>query len=314
MGHRSRQRGVALLVALVLVALITIIAYDVWFAGALEQRRSFSVLSLEQGFQYGLGAEALAAIGLQHDSQNSTQDYLAEEWATPLPSFPIDGGQVEVSLEDMQGRFNLNSLIDPTTGNADQERVEQFRRLLEIVGLEAKWADLAVDWLDADIAPTFPDGGEDTLYTTLTPPYLVPNGLITSTSELLALPGFGIERYRTIQPFVAALPVDAKINACTASGEVLDSLAVGFRQFSVDALALATQRKTKCFPTLNDLWNTLPPVDANRVKTKGYVADTTRYFRLTAVTTIGTAQITLYSLLLRDKGQIRPILRSWGTD
>jgi general secretion pathway protein K len=312
---RIRQRGVALLLALVLMALVTIIAYDIWFSGALEQRRSFAVLSLEQGLQYGFGGEAFAAQVLLKDSQESQQDYLAEAWATPLPPIPIDGGQVEVGLEDMQGRFNLNSLIDPNTGNANPDMVEQFKRLLEMVGLETKWADLLVDWLDADVAPTFPDGGEDSLYTTQTPPYLAANGPITSTSELLALPGFGIDRYRRIQPFIAALPADAKLNACTATGEVLDSLAVGYKQFSADAEWLAKQRKGKCFPSLNDLWNSLPPADADRLKTKGYVVDRSNYFRLTSVTTIGTAQFTLYSLLKRDQGGLsRPILRSWGSD
>jgi general secretion pathway protein K len=310
MRARHRQRGVALLVALVLMALVTIIAYDVWFAGALEQRRSFSVLSVEQGFQYGLGGEALAAVALQRDQQQSSQDYTAEEWAAPFPPFQIDGGDVEVALEDMQARFNLNNLIDPQTGNANQDMVDQFRRLLEILGLEAKWADLMVDWLDADLQPTFPDGGEDPLYTTQTPPYLPPNGAITSTSELLALPGFGIERYRKIQPFVAALPVGTTINVCTASAEVLDSLSASLRQF--DANFLATQRRSKCFPSLGELQSSLP-TDWDRIR--GRVSDKTSYFRLTTVTTIGTAQVTLYSLLLRSPGgQTRPILRSWGTD
>jgi general secretion pathway protein K len=311
-----RQRGVALLVALVLMALVTIITYDVWFAGALEQRRSFSALNLEQGLQYGLGGEAFAAQVLLRDVQDSNQDFTAEAWATPLPPIPIDGGQIEVGLQDMQGRFNLNNLIDPNTGSANKDAVDQFRRLLELVNLEPKWADLMVDWLDADLEPTFPDGAEDTLYTTQAPPYLAPNGAITSTTELLALPGFGIDRYRRIEPFVAALPNGTAINVCTAPGEVLDSLAVGFRQFSVAAKSLATQRMTKCFPSLNDLWNTLPPTDRDRLQQKsGVVADRSRYFRLTAVTTIGTAQFTLYSLLLRDTGGLsRPILRSWGSE
>jgi general secretion pathway protein K len=315
MRTRARQRGVALLLALVLMALVTIIAYDIWFSGALEQRRSFAVLSLEQGLQYGFGGEAFAAQVLLKDSQESQQDFLAEAWATPLPPIPIDGGQVEVGLEDMQGRFNLNSLIDPATGKANPDMVDQFRRLLEIVGLEDKWADLLVDWLDADVTPTFPDGGEDSLYTTQAPPYLAANGPITSTSELLALPGFGIDRYRKIQPFVAALPSDAKLNVCTASGEVLDSLSTGQRQFSIDAKGLAKQRAGKCFPSLNDLSSSLPPADADRLKKNNYVVDRSNYFRLTSVTTIGTAQFTLYSLLKRDQGGLsRPILRSWGSD
>src|SRR5882672_10213491 len=201
-----RQRGVALLLALVLVALVTIIAYDIWFSGSLEQRRAFAALSLERGFQYGIGTEAAAAKLLMLDAQNSAlQDYPSEDWAQPFPPTAFGSALVEGRIEDMDGRFNLNSLIDKATGTVNQDRVDQFRRLLQIVGLEAKWADLLLDWLDSDDQPTFPDGGEDNLYTMQTPAYLPPNTAITSTSELMALPGFGIERYRRLEPYVAAL-------------------------------------------------------------------------------------------------------------
>jgi general secretion pathway protein K len=318
-GPRRTQHGVALLVALVLMALVSIITYDVWFSGLFEQRRTIAALSLEQGMQYALGAEIWAAEILQQDVQNSTQDHLAETWATPMPPIPVDGGQIEGGLEDMQGRFNLNDLIDPSTGAANPDAVEQFRRLLELVGLEQSWADKMVDWIDADNIPTIPDGAEDSVYMAQSPPYLAANVPITSTSELLALPQFGIERYRKLAPFVAALPVGTPINVCTAPAEVLDSLAVGFRQFSLDPKSLAQQRTSKCFPSLTDLQATLPPTDWQRIlKQNGgasMVADNTRFFRLTAVVTIGTSQFTLYSLLLRDKGgQVWPILRSWGTD
>ena len=316
---QRRQQGVALLIALVLMALVAIITYDVWFGGLVEQRRTIAALSLEQGLQYALGAEVWAAQVLQKDAQSSTQDSLAEEWATPLPPIPVDGGQIEVGLEDMQGRFNLNDLVDPGTGTANPEAVAQFRRLLEIVGLEPSWADKMVDWIDTDTIATIPDGAEDSVYLAQSPPYLAANMAITSTTELLALPQFGIERFRRLAPFVAALPAGTPINVCTAPGEVLDSLVPGFRQFSVDSKGLAQQRLSKCFPSLTDLQATFPPDEWQRIqKANGgtsMVDDKTRFFRGTAVVTIGTSQFTLYSLLLRDKGgQVWPILRSWGTD
>jgi len=308
-----RQRGVALLIALVLVALVSIIAYDIWFSGALEQRRAFAVLSLERGFQYGLGGEAAVAKLLLLDSQNSAQqDYLAEDWAQPFPPTEFGAALIEGRVEDMQGRFNLNSLIDPTTGTASQDRLDQFRRLLTLVGLETKWADLTVDWLDADLQPTFPDGGEDAIYSTQMPPYLPPNNAITSTSELLALPGFGIERYRKLEPFITALPADVHLNVCTAPAEVLDSLSSTQQQFSTDKQALAKQREHACFPTILYMQTTISPADWNRVQP--ILSEKSDYFRVTSVTTIGTAQFTLYSLLRRNGGLSQPILRSWSND
>ncbi len=312
----KRQRGVALLIALVLMALVTIIIYDVWFSGAMEQRRTFAVLSLEQGLQYGVGAESLIAKILQNDLADNTQDTFGDVWAQHFPPYELDGGEILGSVEDMQGRFNLNNLADPATGSVNQEAVDQFSRLLQLVGLETKWAGLAADWVDADLNPGFPDGAEDSVYMTQTPPYLPPNGPITSTSELLALPGFGIERYRRIEPFVAALPIGTAVNLCTAPGEVIDSFGTGFRQFSLDPVPFANARASKCFPTKADFQAALPRADKARLEAKNWsdISESSHYFRMTAIATIGTAQFTLYSLLYRDSAQVRPILRSWGSN
>ena len=45
------------------------------------------------------------------------------------------------------------------------------------------------------------------------------------------------------------------------------------------------------------------------------VSDNSRFFRLRSWITIGTTRFTLYSLINRDDGgQIRPILRTFGTE
>jgi len=72
--------------------------------------------------------------------------------------------------------------------------------LLVSVGLEAKWAQLARDWIDADDQPGSPDGAEDAVYTSQTPPYRTGNWPMTSTSEMMNLPGFGYDRYRKLAP------------------------------------------------------------------------------------------------------------------
>src|ERR1700690_2400730 len=62
-GRVSRQdeRGVALIIALVLVALAAILATKLTFDGWLERRRASGVMAAEQAFEFGMGAEALAA-------------------------------------------------------------------------------------------------------------------------------------------------------------------------------------------------------------------------------------------------------------
>ena len=62
-----RQRGVALITAVLMVALATMLAVDVGFRGFLDQRRTGTLFALDQGFEVALGAEAWAADFLKRD-------------------------------------------------------------------------------------------------------------------------------------------------------------------------------------------------------------------------------------------------------
>ncbi len=306
------QRGVALITAVLIVALATILATQIGFEGALEQRRSTTVLLLDQAYLVGLGAEAWAASYLKDDLEHSEQDHLGERWATPIPPIPIEGGVIEGFVEDMQGRFNLNNIVT-AEGAVNPEGLREFQNLLAALELEPKWAGILADWLDVDTQPTFPDGAEDDVYTSQIPPYRAANGPITSVSELLALPGFDLERYQRLRPFVAALPIGTKINLCTAPGLVIDALSDGTREFGVDPEGLARQREERCFPTTEDLRAAFGEDGYQRVADR--VGEASSYFRVTAVVSIGTTQMSLYSLLRRDtSGLARPMLRSLGSD
>jgi general secretion pathway protein K len=310
--HHDRQRGVALITAVLMVALATMLAVDVGFRGFLDQRRSGTLFALDQGYEIALGAEAWAADFLKKDMQDSQTDHLGETWARPLPPLPIDGGTVEGRLEDMQGRFNLNNLIH-TDGTPNPEAVKQLERILAMLEIEPNWATAMADWIDQDAQPGFPDGAEDTVYTGQDPPHLAANMPVTRVSELMVLPGFGAERFARLKPFVSALPVGTPLNVCTAPGIVLDSLSDDTREFSLNPDDLAKRRKDACFPTLEDLRGSLGDEQFNQLKKS--LTESSAYFRATVWVTIGTTQFTLYSLLARGgAGSVRPALRSFGSE
>src|ERR1700722_10611495 len=116
----ENQRGVALIIALIRVALATILASKLTFDGFLERRRTIGVMAAEQALHFGLGAEALAAEVLAQDLQiNGPHTMLTSPWAQPTQPIPItpqddpEGepiGTLQGQLEDMEGRFNLNNL------------------------------------------------------------------------------------------------------------------------------------------------------------------------------------------------------------
>jgi len=309
-----RQRGVALIMAVLIVALATILAVNVTFRGMVDQRRSANLFALDQGFEVALGAEAWAADILRKDAQDSQTDHFGEIWAKSLSALPIDEGvgTVEGRIEDMQGRFNLNNLVF-SDGTTNEKAVKQLERILGMLEIEPTWATAMADWIDSDIQPGFPDGAEDTVYTGLDPPHLTANMPITRASELMVLPEFGADRFRRLQPYVTALPVGTRLNVCTAPGIVLDSLSESQRQFSLDPADLAKRRKDACFPTLDELRGTLDQANFDLVKDT--LSESSTYFRTTVWVTIGTTQFTLYSLLARGgAGTVRPVLRSFGAE
>jgi general secretion pathway protein K len=323
-----RQRGVALIIALILVALAAILATKLSFDGFLEQRRTVGVLAAEQALHFALGAEALAADVLMQDAQSSAAaTTLAGPWAQatqPLPITPDNDpeaepiGTMQGALEDMQGRFNLNTLARlGTDGMEDPRPLRQFQRLLRSVGLEDKWAGLARDWIDPDSDVSSPDGAEDSVYTSQTPPYRTGNWPMMSPSELLNLPGFGAERYRKIAPYVTALPdAGTKINLCTAPALVLESLADGLNgEWSGNPAVLATGRKTGCFPDATTFKNVATSFAGPKAwdDIGGFIDTKSNYFQLTTRVTLGTTQFTLYSLLKRGGSSVTPMLRSFGT-
>jgi general secretion pathway protein K len=341
--NRPRQRGVALIIALILVALATILATKLTFDGFLERRRTIGVLAAEQALHFGMGAEALAADVLALDLQNGGKEtVLTSPWAQPTQPLPItpqddpEGepiGTLQGELEDMQGRFNLNNLARviqgtgtvgggnpvagtqaafPDTPQQDPQPLEQFQRLLAAVGVEPKWAAIARDWIDADDLPGSPDGAEDQVYTSQTPPYRTGNWPMMSPTELMNLPGFGADRYRKIAPYVTALPLaTATINICTAPSVVLESLADNLSgEYGPEVLA--NGRKTGCFPELNAFKNVVGPKALAAIT--GRFDSKSQFFRLTTRITLGTTEFTLYSLLLRGNGgKVTPLLRSFGT-
>jgi general secretion pathway protein K len=311
----GRQRGVALLVAIIMVAIAAVLATAIAFASAMSARRASTVFGADQSLLAAEGAEDMAAYLLTVSGASHTEDSLSQPWAQsygPLQLLP--GVTLEFAqLEDQQGKFNINDLVS-NNGSTNTAAVAQFQQLLTLLGLESKWAWLIADWIDADNEPNFPDGAEDSVYLSQMPPYRPPNMPVTSISELLALPGFGRDRYNRLLPYIAALPPGTPINTCTAPGPVLDALS-GKTEYSNQPpqQLLARRQNEGCFPTPAVFQASL----SDQAKTAGglQVQSTSQYFRLRSVITIGTARFSLYSLLDRDlAGQVHVVLRTFGTE
>lgn len=312
MKRLTQQRGVALIMAILMVALATILAVSVASEGYMDQRRTGNTLVMDKAYEFALGAEALAAEAFQSDDPK--YDSLNEAWATPI-NLPLDEGigDIKGHLDDLQGRFNINNLID-TSGKPNASALKQFEELLKSLDLNLDYATLTLDWIDDDNNRSPLGGAEDAEYTAQKPPYLTPNMPITRTSELMSLIGMKYEDYLKLEPYIAALPPGSKLNVCTASDKVLNSLSLTYKQDWGNSAAKG------CVAHLNDV-KTAYNADPSFVKLMqdhpDYLLETSNYYRANILVTIGTTELALYSVLNRvstgPKGNLQVIQRSFGT-
>ena len=308
MSVRRQQRGVALITAVLIVAIGTMIAVNLMWEGTLDLRRTESALAADQGLLYVQGAEAWAADILRQDLVDSPDsDHLSELWAVELAPLPVDGGTITGRLEDLQARFNLNNLI-AADGMEDQLARRQFERLLNNLEIDPALAGAVVDWLDPDTDLRFPTGGEDVVYSSLDPPYRTANSMITSTSELMAITGFDKEIYQRLAPYITVLPRGTKLNVNTASDVVLASLSDDLDPAT--ATALVEERDNAEFLDIDATFGGL--VDPDTLQEIDGVSE---HFLLTATVTLGSNQLTMRSVLQRDRSGIaRSLFRSLGVE
>jgi general secretion pathway protein K len=308
MSPAASQRGVALVMAILVVAIGTMIAVNLLWRGTLDFRRAEAAMAADQGLMYVQGAEAWAADILRQDLVDSPQsDHLGEQWAIELPPLPVEGGTIAGRLQDLQGRFNLNNIID-ANGNENQQARQQFERLLLSVDADPSLAGAVVDWLDPDNQQRFPTGGEDDVYIDSDPPYRTANTMITTPSELMAIQGFDRETYLKLAPYITVLPSGTKLNVNTAPDVVLASLSPNIDLGTAESLI--EQRGEAEFEDIDATFAGLVDPDVLRE-----IDGVSEHFLLTATVTLGKNQLTLRSVLQRDRSGItRAVFRSLGVE
>jgi general secretion pathway protein K len=264
------------------------VALSLAWDNALDMRRTMTLLYRDQAVHVAMGGESWVQSILRDDLSETDTDHLGEIWASELPGLPVQSdvvqGELFGSIEDLQGRFNVNNLIDQ---NGE-------------VGI-------AADWLDANQEAGFPDGAEDAIYTGFIPAYRTPNLPITNATEFAALEGVDKASYDILAPHIVALPGRTGINVNTATPAVLQSLDENLSASDVESLI--SEREDGGFADLQGTFSTLVSPEV-----LPQLEETTSYFQLRLVVQIATVRIIYFSTLQRGaRGDVVPILRSLGT-
>ena len=214
------QRGVALVTAVLIVAIAAAIAVQIAFAHQIWFRQMENVADRDATDWLRRGALHWASLALLEDAAQNSTDHLGESWAMGLPTLPVEGGTIRVSIEDAQGRFNLNSLVNPAS-------LQVLSRLLQVLQLDPLLANAVLDWIDSDSIASA-GGAEDVDYLSLNPPYRAANRPMASVDELRLIRGFDAKTVAALLPYVTVLPVATNdINVNTAPPAVLAALVPG---------------------------------------------------------------------------------------
>lgn len=253
----QRQRGAALLVALIIVTLVvTLAASMVW-----QQWRAVQVEAAERArtqSQWILqGALDWARLILREDARSGRPTALTEPWATPLAEARLstflaadkdnnaeDGPEAFLSgsITDAQARFNLANLLDPS-GKVLQADLEALERLCQTVGVSESVASrIATGLRDAQAA-----GGTQGSGTAPLRP--------RSLAQLTWL-GIDAATIASLEPYVTLLPKRTPINANTAPREVLAAVIKDLDLATAERLVQMRQREP--FKTLGAVEAQIP--------------------------------------------------------
>ena len=260
----KQQQGIALITILVMVALATILAATIAKRQANTAENTAYLMRQNQSLLYAKSAEAFFSELLVDDAENAGDiDHLQENWAKPMPAFPVEDGFVSGTLQDESGKFNLNSLVN-IDGTPNPQAKIWFEKLLVRFGLPEKLSEAVIDWQDPDDETMGAMGAEASYYQGLPHGYLAPNSKFHSVEELKLVRGFEGQKYLQIADYVSAAPAsDTKINVNTASAMLLASLDPKLDVNAVQQTLQQRQAKLEYFSNINDLWAIEPFTQVN---------------------------------------------------
>ena len=307
MNAPRRQRGVALLIALLVVAIAaTTMAYLAWDQ-TLAIRRSEDRIGLDRAWAVALGAEAWAAQALVDNArQHGGEVDLTQPWSQPQRPQIFAGVEVSGQIEDLQGLFNLNTLVAGAQPVAIA--VTRYRALLTAQQLPPGLVAPVIDWIDPDSMASGSAGAEDETYLGLAPPYRAANQPFVSASSLRLVSGYTAAVDARIAPWVTALPGATAINVNTAPPPVLIALGLSPAQ----AQAVVALRAKQPFTTLQQFLAS-PPLQGSAVD-PALLGVGSRYFRVRIEVRMGRLRATLASVLeVGNGGKVRVLLRTRNT-
>jgi general secretion pathway protein K len=269
-ASRVAQRGAALLLAMLTVALVATLAsaalWQQWRASEVEQAD-------RQRVQAGwilTGALDWARLILREDARSNQSsgngDHFGEPWAMPLEEARLssflaadksnntDDNALQAFLSgeviDLQSRLNFTNLVR-TVGSGNTAKTEisevdlrSFSRLYQLLGLPEAELNAAAREL------------QSTTHLALNDPMPSRTSLMPRKFAQLAWLGVSRASLTALEPYATVLPTRTSLNLNTASAQAIVATVPGMDL--AQARQLVTLRESRPFKSLADVSNVMP--------------------------------------------------------
>lgn len=276
-----RQRGIAIIFAVLMAALVAGLAFT------LAGRERLWLFQLENRQDYAaaqsvvMGAVNLARLTVRDDGRNNQVDHQSESWNTPIPAINVEDGKVAGQLAELQGRFNLGNL--QKDGKIDPLAVESLGRLFASLGVNRGLADALAAYLKSKL-PAENEADESVIWP-------------VDLGELAAVSGFSPDVIRQLESSLVFLPAGTAVNVNFVTPEVLAALVSGLS--SGEAQSILSGRGSKHFASVSAFMEAVPQKWRADMATRSWTVQSD-YFLVTTESWFGRAYLRYQTLLLRQ--------------
>lgn len=306
-----QEKGMVLLLVLMVVALLASVLTEFAFSTLVDMRLTETFRDSTKAYYLAKGGVQAGRMLLQEDKRQdrlkkAPYDALSEFWAqNMITNYPVGGGYVTVHIEDLDGKLDVNSLIQ--NGNPDAVVVDRFVRFFQNMNLDDPKGLVAalIDWIDSDnkVYNILATGAEDNYYMSLPHPYHCKNAPLDSLDELAMVKGFTPKIVARIKPFLT-VHGGKKININTAPAEVLMALTKDPEIDRDAADAIISARKNAPITNLNDLKN-VSGLSQTAIALAGlgtaYIGVTSSHFLIVSRAEVNDGAQTVEAFVNRDK-------------
>ncbi|TDO98168.1 type II secretion system minor pseudopilin GspK [Marinomonas balearica] len=250
----SNKKGVALILALMVFALVSGIAVKV-LSYIDDESALYEKINEDNVYKEILfGGEAWAVQWFSELSltgsatSDSSQQQVSQSrlLADEVLALDNENQKLHITLIDMQSCMNVNVLADE---DLREESYTRFKSVANQIGVDGSWVDWVEDWVDDDQSLTGADGREDEYYLGKKLSHRTSDAPFVADTEWKQL-GLDEELVEKISPYVCALPRYNGLNINRTSSIVLKAM---LPDLTADAFSkLEARIQSAGFEDIND--------------------------------------------------------------